>query len=464
MPPISFNSNPADRWFGVANNAFDRLGLEGLLPNYSILIPEADAWLSALRADGIGTTAVGDPAASADPTTTRQLVDSPRCRQALTEQLVGASQGYLLVYKNSAGIATAAQRLPVKLLANDWRLRARLENKVAVRKNLGDRLHFPPYQIMKSAALTTGTASWKHWQTRWPTFVMQDEGLSDGRGTFIIGSDTDYNNAVTYLQRYPHHHVVVSQFIPGDVTSIQVCLTKYGSFASPIQQQLIGHQELARRQPGDDQFCGGQWQTRTYSNSVHEQVAALVHTLEQALAGHWQGIFGVDLIIDPQDRVWVIEINARLTALTAPLAMLQRSVSPLNFLLLHVLELAGIPYTLADPEALREQWSALPTASYVLPHNRLTTAVQSRANFSPGVYQITKHNIVFARPGYALHHLRSPDEVLIPDVPDRIRTIKPGGRLSRILSYQAAVDERGSLTPTMARAVSYVEQNFGATL
>src|SRR5256886_5243806 len=56
----------------------------------------------------------------------------------------------------------------------------------------------------------------------------------------------------------------------------------------------------------------------------------------------YRGIFGLDCLVDPSGRVYVLEINPRLTGLTPLLTMLYRENQDIPFYLLHILELAGL--------------------------------------------------------------------------------------------------------------------------
>lgn len=465
MSPIAYDIELTARFFGLAMHPFDRLGLEGLLPHYHILSAQHETWLGALATEGVTSTFLS-PASKAKIyplPSLEHILQSPEIKAALPQKrLQSKTKSYLLPYKNDSHITTAARSLSLTLLANDYKTRWQLENKAAVRKKLGRLLPFPKYAVARADTLGETAADFRSWQKKYGRFVLQDEVLSSGKGTFLPTNEAEYRHAVRTLQKSPTHQVVISTYIPGDVTSIQVCLTRAGAFFSPIQQQIIGHPGLVRPFGGTSQFGGGQWNCRPYSAAVENQVATIVATLARELKGRWRGILGVDLIISPDERVYMLEINARLTGLSAPLALLQRHVSPINFLLLHVLELAHIPYTVTDPGALQKTWQALPCASYILPHNRLDQPVKRRQEFAAGVYKVASGHVTFQRPGYSFQHLQAADEVVIPEVPHSDLIIQPGERLSRILSMAPAVDSSGHLTPTIQQTVDFIEKQFSA--
>src|SRR5690606_12039636 len=78
------------------------------------------------------------------------------------------------------------------------------------------------------------------------------------------------------------------------------------------------------------------------SDRVKEQVREIIKTASEVLRQDgYRGIFGMDFLVDRDEKVYVIEINARTTGI---LPLLNEKPSDLPLYLLHILEVAGESY------------------------------------------------------------------------------------------------------------------------
>jgi len=121
------------------------------------------------------------------------------------------------------------------------------------------------------------------------------------------GEGSEATDAIAGPPRGPGE-LVYQQRIPGTpCCAVYVANNKAVSLLG-ITRQLTGEPWLGARQ---FQYCGSiGWQT------AEEAVMATIEHIGRVLAERFAlvGLFGVDLIIDPDRRVWTIEVNPRYTA------------------------------------------------------------------------------------------------------------------------------------------------------
>ncbi len=176
-------------------------------------------------------------------------------------------------------------------------------------------------------------------------FVVQDNRNSAGRGTFIVGAESDVSRCQeTLVREQKGTHIVISEYIDGIERSMQVFVSKADVVKGPLQQQLVRNPLLLDPDKrGGIYFCGGQLITQ-YSKKVNSQIEIIIATASDTLRREgYAGIFGVDFIVDVNENVYILEINARPTAL---LPLLNQQSMPLPLYLLHMLELSGESYTI----------------------------------------------------------------------------------------------------------------------
>ncbi|HEX6258700.1 MAG TPA: ATP-grasp domain-containing protein, partial [Candidatus Saccharimonadales bacterium] len=136
-------------------------------------------------------------------------------------------------------------------------------------------------------------------------FVMQEVESSGSKGTFIVKNLPQFEKAVGNLKNISYSGtVVISKFIEGATYSVQVCVTKYGIFTGGLQKQLVDSQYLCNLDlPDVSKWCGGEL-GGVYPEILKHRTQEIATVVGSELASHgYRGIFGIDLIITPDNEV-----------------------------------------------------------------------------------------------------------------------------------------------------------------
>jgi hypothetical protein len=221
------------------------------------------------------------------------------------------------------------------------------------------------------------------------TFVVQDNLGGGGRGTFIIRNAQDIEHAVAILkEEHKGTHIVVSQFVKGIERSTQTFISAKHVIRGPLQQQLVRNPELLDPTGrGGMYFCGGKF-VYDASSHVNDQIERIIKTVSATLQeADYVGIFGVDFLLDQDENVSVLEINARTTGL---LPLLNEQKSKLPLYLLHILELAHEPYSIQTAaDTINSYGDSLGPQSFVTLFNTTGTRAHFDGKVVTGNYRLT---------------------------------------------------------------------------
>jgi hypothetical protein len=178
------------------------------------------------------------------------------------------------------------------------------------------------------------------------------------------------------------------------------------------------------------------------------------------LASHgYKGIFGIDLIITPENEVYAIEINARLTGYSHVISDLQLCGGKVPFMLLHMLELANFRYEVTDSEALPSGAKYDKPASLLIVNNPLEEAFTLNHYIKPGVYKQKSGKVQYLRPGYSLTDLQSDDELLIMCRHDEGASVGSGKRVVKITKFGETMS-KGGLDSKTKKLILAVKNTF----
>lgn len=350
---------------------------------------------------------------------------------------------------------------PLTYLMNSPTIAHAYENKRYFRDEFADLIRIPEYEIKYMNELDRAASYRDLRDTFGGAFMLQDEESSGSKGTYAIHDQDDYVDAVKSLKRFSRGRTVVaSQFVKGEVSSVQVCITKYGIFSGGIQRQLVDSKHLCNPNlAGATKWCGGELGT-DYPDIVQHQAQEIASVVGSELASHgYKGIFGIDLIVTPEHEVYAIEINARLTGYSHVVSDLQLEQGKIPFMLLHLLELGNYKYEVTDSEALPSTGRYDRPASLMIINNPLQEEFILNHYIRPGVYRYRQRKLSFVRPAYSLSGMKGDDLVLILCRHNKGSTISSGRRILKIMKFGAII-YKGELTPKNQQLVATVKQLF----
>lgn len=350
---------------------------------------------------------------------------------------------------------------PLAFLMNSPTIAHAYENKRYFRDEFSDLIRVPDYEIKYMNQLDRA-ASYSDLRERFNgPFMLQDEESSGSKGTYAIHNQDDYVDAVKSLKKFSQGRTVVaSQFIKGEVSSIQVCITKYGIFSGGIQRQLVDSRYLCNPDlKGATRWCGGEIGAE-YPDIVQHQAQEIASVIGSELASHgYKGIFGVDLIVTPENEVYAIEINARLTGYSHIISDMQMANGKIPFLLLHTLELGNFRYEVTDTEALPSMARYKKPGSLLILNNQSDQEIVVKHHIQPGLYKHVGDRVEFVKPAYSLKDAKSEDTFLLFSRYNEGEVIQSGKRILKIMKLGKTM-YRGELNKKSQQLVSAIKNTF----
>jgi len=425
---------------GIAVSAWTRTGPAFLLPNYHIICLLETADLGAIRkkckvlsfTKNFGL----DPYALKKKNTTSILKHS-RVRRFLKSL---DKPPRLLVYKSSKKVENVCRKLGIKILANTSEVRDPFEDKKEFRllgKKAGLRM------IPGETLLINDLQPRKYREMRQkygPQLVFQlpDYKVGGGIGTFFIKNKEDYQEAMGFIKRRRQAGkqlmwINVTKLIEGTAASICACVTRFGVLCSLVQTQLVDVAEARAFSGRSGVWLGHDWGWKTFSPTVQRRAEKKARILGSYMAKlGYKGMFGLDLVVDKEDRVWPIECNARFTGGFPLYSMMQSVYGEIPFDAFHLAEWLELDYKV-KLEQVQESYRQPKIGAHLVMHNQEKKWVKVGGEVRGGVYQLEEGQLKWQRPGFAFQDLEKPQEFILCDrAPQKGNTLKPGDRLVRV--------------------------------
>ncbi|QQS20094.1 ATP-grasp domain-containing protein [Candidatus Saccharibacteria bacterium] len=350
---------------------------------------------------------------------------------------------------------------PLAFLMNSPTIAHAYENKRYFRDEFADLIRIPDYEIKYMNELDRA-ASYRDLRDRFAgAFMLQDEESSGSKGTYAIHNENDYVDAVKSLKKFSQGRTVVaSQFIHGEISSIQVCITKYGIFSGGIQRQLVDSKYLCNTKiEGVTRWCGGEIGA-DYPDIVQHRAQEIASVIGSELSSHgYKGVFGVDLIVTPDDEVYAIEINARLTGYSHIISDMQMMNDKIPFMLLHVLELGNFRYEVTGNDALPSAARYKKPGSLLILNNQSDEDIILKKHIRPGVYKLVGNRVEFVKEGYSLKDARAEDTMLIFCRHNEGEIIGKGKRILKIMKLGKTI-AKGDLNLKTQQLVQAIKETF----
>jgi hypothetical protein len=359
------------------------------------------------------------------------LLKTKEFQQLLNDNLPGYD---LLTYKPVDVPVELADR---KFLMVDKKFTIQYENKVWFRQKFADVLHFPDFKILPHASLIATEEFYQEIAAGRSAFVMQDSRLSGGKGTHIVKSFEDYQNALANLPDKPDSEVVISDLVQSaKERSIQACITDSTVYVGPLQRQIVGSPLLANMNAPGDKFCGAVIDAGDQSSDICVQAQGVASQIGEALkADGYKGIFGVDFLLSDDNELFVIEVNPRITGVTPLLTALYPGEMGIPFYLLHILELGDYPYKIVDETA---QFDA--SGSLLVLHSQQNVSVKLSQTLQSGIYRIDNGKPELVSRSLQIADLKQ-DEFIFQEYVQAGTTVKPGGRLATLQFAVSVIDK-----------------------
>lgn len=395
--------------YGVS--PFDRLPSLRLLKNYTILQFEATTVESSLKSMDVKIQFF--------PFTFDEIGSYSTVKVIASEQFADwfcSKENHFthfVFFEVTPQIQEIADKLGMKLIGPDSQIAQKLENKIQVRSILPKYL-FAPFEICRDV-----TDIQKIVDSLGCNLVIQIPDSAGGRGTFFVRTLEELQKVV---RAYPLP-LLISRRKNGINASIQGVTLRNGmTFSTAPQLNYFGVSGLVCEAKESGQFCGGEW-GNAITKDISGQAQDLIQIIGQKLinVGYF-GIFGVDILVD-QDKIWVIEINARQTGLTPIITYLCNQSQNTSLLDLAIQDSVTQNYHPANNVQLK---SGLIQAT----NSKLTYIILYNTSKDK---KILRYGIIPNFPDIQIVGLEKANKI-----------IKPGGRLARLITSKQLVNTRSN--------------------
>jgi len=375
---------------------------------------------------------------------TQRLLEDSHFQRLLQDEFLGYS---FITYK-AVPIPSALDSHRFLTINTD--VASRLENKAEFRRLMAaEQIPFPAYRILAYAELLQ--ESFATLSAGREKIVLQDDVLSGGKGTFIVFDQVSFCEAVEALKKYSKGaSVVVSDYIEGArERSVQCVVTRHGIFVGPLQKQIIDDPLLSNRAAiAGDKFCGAEIGADDQWAGIYPEVKKYAERIGELIQNlGYRGIFGLDCLVGPDGKLYILEVNPRITGVTPLLTMMYRPEEDIPFYLLHVLELANADYDIID----RQVNPKPAVGGLMMLHSQELMEVRIAGSVTSGLYDSRDLKLLHS----ATHF--SPDEtearLLVQQyTPVGVR-VKPGGRLLTAFTNTPLLDSNDKLLEATQQTV-----------
>lgn len=350
---------------------------------------------------------------------------------------------------------------PLIYIMNSPTIAHAYEHKRYFRDEFADLINLPEYVVKRLDDLDD--KAFAELKSVWGKFVIQEVESSGSKGTFIVDTLEKFHKAAISLRKISYSGmVVISKFIKGIPCSVQVCVTKYGIFTGGLQVQLQDSKYLCNTDlPDVTKWCGGELGGH-YAEILKHRTQEIATIVGSELASHgYRGIFGIDLIVTPQDEVFAIEINARLTGYTHILSDMQYAKRKIPFILLHTLELGNFKYEVDDAEALPTMTSLDDAYSYLILGNQLEGSQFLKKTIKNGMYRVTGEGLEYVKNSFSVEELPDENHIVLFCKFKKGDEIVRGKRILKIVKKGRSIDPKTlDLDKPSQKIVAAIKKQF----
>jgi hypothetical protein len=387
------------------------------------------------------------------------LLNDAAVRSHLTQHKYAKVQAVFLFFDEQ--IEAMCAELDVDIILPKNSLVREIDSKI-VTTEIGNQagVHSVPNALAKvsSYADLKQIAQQANLGSRW---VVQTAYGDSGKTTFFIASESDYQAVADEIES--QDMVKVMRWVKCTGTAIEACATRWGTFVGPLLTELIGIKSLTPYAGG---WCGNELYQGAFSADIRKQVLHKTQAMGDALYQRgYRGYFELDYLIDlDSGEVYLGELNARITGISAMTNLSDFSTTSIPLFLFHLLEYdtnveLGLDVNAFNQAVLTQ--GAIGTAAQVIlkyTDEALTIVTQAPAS---GVYvmgidgqlslkkaSVSRREAIAANEAYILRIMPQGDYAY------------HGGDLAILFLNQVIRDARGQLNDVGDRWVHALKQQF----
>jgi len=304
------------------------LSIENIIDNYHIITPYSTPTTEILKKRGFKVLITNK-----QERTSGHILQNKAVQDYIAQHTSDNPPPLVMTFKISSKFALLANKLGYQILNTTPQLNQRFERKLQqAHFFIKNRIHTPKMIVLKKLSDVTFEKLQKDLNSA--RVVIQFNIGHTGNSTVFVQNSDKWKDIVS---KFPKRPARAMQFIDGESWTINAVITKVGIFVDGLSYQLTGLPECTSKKGAT---VGNDW---SRAQSLDTKIIAKIY-LETKKIGHlmynagFQGMSGLDFIIDKGNNVYVIEINARQTASVPMHGYLQQRKGLAPFMLLHTVE------------------------------------------------------------------------------------------------------------------------------
>ncbi len=399
------NAKQVGSIFFVTPNPNRGIGLEEEIKDYHIICSQKTDLVDCLKNEKISILCLDDD----NIKSSGKLLESKKVLDYIKKQSKQKTVN-IITFKPSPKIHKICKDNGFRYLGNDWRLNRKLEDKVEF-VDITNRLKIPnaKSRIIKIEDQKKFKDKF-NFKNKNKYVIQLPRGYS-GNSTFLIENKNDLEKIV---EKYENRIVKFSKYIEGDAYTLNVCVGNFGIVVSQLIYQITGLTLFNKNQLGTS---GNDY---VYSERLSSIEKKRIFNYTKKIGKYmaqlgYQGIFGLDLIIDKND-VNLIEINPRFVGSIPAFTKLQLQNQEVSFLFLHLSEFLGLN---VDSELLLEdlsyeKWNKQNIFSFsqLVLRNTKDVPIKIVEPMVSGVYKFDQDKLILKNKTYNFKNLND-KEVLV---------------------------------------------------
>ncbi len=435
--------------FALGNSVYHGLGLLEILPSAKVICLDDDnllVWLAKEKATIFSLEEKGGRPKNVFRSSANLLAAEPV--QAFLKK--NSTHPWLYVPKSSRRLEIQAQKIGAEIIGASSALNHLFEDKISFTKKIVEwGLSRAPRQEIEvfRPALFDAARRWG-----WPLVIQFNRGIA-GEGTKFLENQAELASFAAQNEGRP---AVVAKFVKGKTITLNACVTYRGTVIGRPFWQITGAATLNRNRGG----TGGNDYAADLklSDSQSAEIAQITQLIgAKMFAAGYRGLFGLDLIVE--EKITVIEINARPTASIPTYTQLERESGEIPLLGLHLLEFLRIPYDF-DLDRLNQVKAKTDyRGSKVIIRNTTDRPIEITRDLAPGVYELAEDRLVFKRFGRRLKDIRAEGEFLVWTAKAR-RQINPNIEMAIVYFRQSVLDSQFILRPEIRAIAATIKEQL----
>lgn len=390
------------------------------------------------------------------------LLNSPQVHALLdAREIKGKTRGRAIFLFFNEQLEAICKELDLDIILPKFSMVHEIDSKI-VTTEIGNQagVHSVPNVLTKisSYADLRQIANKAGLGERW---VVQSSHGDSGKTTYFIASEADYQRFADKIEA--EEMVKVMRWIRCTGSAIEACATRWGTLVGPLLTELIGAESLTAYPGG---WCGNELYAEAFSMVIRRQVQQKTQAIGDVLYTRgYRGYFELDFLIDlDTNELYLGELNARITGISAMTNMSDFSVAHIPLLLFHLLEY--------DPEvdlnidinafnqAVLAQGAAGTASQVILNYTEEGMKIVTEAPVS-GVYTLEAGgHLLLKQPGYSRREALAENEAYVLRIMNAGEYAYMGADLAIMFMNCRIRDTQGKLNPAGERWVGALKDCY----